>query len=152
MSDSGTVLSVRVYGDPVAQGRPRARAFQVAGKTRVSVYDPNTSRDWKRTVQSQVIAARIGPPSENPLRVHLRFFLRRPKSLAKRVRQHIKRPDCDNLAKAVKDAMKGITYLDDSQVVVLLVTKEYGPEPGVDIQVSVAAPWESSDARTPPSE
>ena len=36
-----------------------------------------------------------------------------------------KKPDCDNIAKIVLDALNGIAYYDDSQVVSLVVRKHY---------------------------
>jgi Holliday junction resolvase RusA-like endonuclease len=134
----GEVLNVRVYGLPVAQGRPRARMFQDrSGTTRVSVYDPHESRDWKRTVMSRVVDVKpAAPVAETALEMALVFHLPRPQSLPKRVVHHIRRPDVDNLAKAIKDALRGIVYRDDSQIVRLQVEKRYGDTPGVEIVVA----------------
>ena len=44
-----------------------------------------------------------------------------------------KRPDLDNLNKSVMDALNGIVYRDDCQVVTLNSTKVYAQTPGVDI-------------------
>ena len=124
-----------VYGSPVAQGRPR---FVRRGNF-VGTYDPANSRDWKRTVQSQLLTALDDKPEihEGALSLQLHFYLPRPKSLPKRAKDHIKKPDVDNLAKGVKDAMKGIVYRDDSQVVELLVRKEYNTTPRVVIGVEM---------------
>jgi len=128
-------FSCRVLGYPVAQGRPRA--FKTpAGFVRV--YDPENSRDWKRTVQSQVIAEwpRGTPPFDCAVTLELVFHLPRPKSLPKKVVHHTKRPDLDNLAKAVKDALRSIVYRDDSLVVELHVRKVFGERPGVEIRIA----------------
>src|SRR3972149_3053602 len=105
---------ITVYGSPVAQGRPR---FFRRGNF-VGTYDPGKSRDWKRTVAAQVLTALGGQSAihEGPLALELYFYLPRPKSLSKKVRHHVKKPDIDNLAKGAKDAMKGILYRDNSQV------------------------------------
>lgn len=134
----GQVLNVRVYGLPVAQGRPRARGFQDrSGTFRVSVYDPVASKDWKRTVAAQVIERKPPAPlADVPLQIELTFFLPRPASLPKRIVHHIRKPDADNLGKAVKDALRGIVYRDDSQLVDVLVHKRYGVSPGVEIRVA----------------
>lgn len=125
-------FSLRVYGLPVPQGRPRAF---VAPGGHASVYDPKKSKDWKNLVRAQVIAAeRPAEPWAGAVKLWLMFYLPRPLSLPKKVIHHIKRPDCDNLAKAVKDALRGLLYRDDSQVIALLVEKQYGPTPGVDIE------------------
>ena len=42
---------------------------------------------------------------------------------------HIRKPDADNVSKAVKDALRGIAFDDDSQVACLLVVKVYAATP-----------------------
>ena len=76
---------------------------------------------------------------DGPLALKLYFHLPRPKSLPKKVRHHIKKPDADNLCKAIKDACRGILYRDDSQIVTLVVTKEYGDPPRVTIGLEAVA-------------
>ena len=46
-----------------------------------------------------------------------------------------KKPDIDNIVKAVLDGMNGIVYLDDKQVVALHLTKVYSSKEGIDIMV-----------------
>jgi Holliday junction resolvase RusA-like endonuclease len=43
------------------------------------------------------------------------------------------KPDLLKLGRAVEDAMSGIVYLDDSQIVQETLEKRYGDKPGVDI-------------------
>lgn len=120
------MVKFRVYGYPRAQGRPR---FARVGKF-VKTYDPKESKDWKDSVRTQAILNKVAM-LQGPLRMALTFYLPRPKTLPKKVLHHSKRPDLDNCIKAVWDSLKGITYADDSQVVKLIATKEYHPEPGV---------------------
>ena len=131
---------ITVYGSPVAQSRAGRRHFILpGGRPCSSAYDPVKSKDWKRTVQSQVLDSLNGQAEihEGPLSLQLRFYLARPKSLPKRVMHHIKKPDADNLAKGVKDAMRGILYHDDSQIVELLIRKEYNAQPRVVIAMEI---------------
>ena len=118
------VFVFRVFGLPVAQARPRA--FVLHGHA--SVYDPKTSRSWKETVRAQAIDA-WRPCGESAwsgaIQLDLVFFLPRPKTLPKRVTYHTKRPDLDNLVKPIKDALRGLVYLDDSQVNLLKARKLY---------------------------
>ena len=44
-----------------------------------------------------------------------------------------KKPDCDNIAKIVLDALNGIAYYDDSQVVSLVVRKHYAETTRVNV-------------------
>ena len=125
------VLHVHVFGLPVAQGRPRA--FKMKGHIRM--YDPDTSKDWKRTVLAQALEHKPPAPVEGPLAMTLSFELLRPKSAPKRVQYPTHKPDLSNLLKAIEDALTGVVYRDDSQIVSLTVTKRFGLAPGVEVRV-----------------
>lgn len=118
------------------KGQPRPRAF-VRGK-RAAVYDPGTAENWKGDV-ARACSALEGARLHAPLSVTLTFFMPRPKShfgsrgtlkaSAPRF-MHDGRPDADNLAKAVLDALTGIgAWIDDEQVCELTVRK-YWEQPG----------------------
>lgn len=46
------------------------------------------------------------------------------------------KPDWDNVAKAISDALNGIVYRDDKQIVWALVTKQYAAAPRVEVMIS----------------
>jgi len=125
-------LIVTVYGVPVAQGRPK---FFRRGD-HVGAYDPKKSRNFKSGIRIQALeqlsqGGTVPPLNEGPLSMQVHAYLPRPKTLPKRIIHHIKRPDADNIAKGCKDALKGVVYKDDSQIVELLVRKSYGDPPRV---------------------
>lgn len=65
-------------------------------------------------------------------------FTKKQKELAeKEALRPTTKPDVDNLAKAVTDAMNGVVYEDDSQIVELVCGKYYGAEPRVMVTVDV---------------
>lgn len=64
-------------------------------------------------------------PLEGPLQVQLMFRLQKPKSKPKKACWPIGRPDVDNYAKLCLDALNGVLWRDDSQVVRLLTEKAY---------------------------
>jgi len=91
-----------------------------------------------------------GRSIESPLGVELIFYLPRPKvhQGARGLRHsapraHIKKPDVDNLAKAVLDALSekgGIgLWKDDSQVVDLIVRKRWADDRPPGAQVTISA-------------
>ena len=105
------------------------------------MYDPTKSREWKRQILFKVKDQADYPkePLATAIRMKLLFYMPRPKSLKKSIRHHTKKPDVDNLVKAVKDALSGYCYVDDSQVIDLRAEKIYNPDeeglPGVFIQI-----------------
>ena len=129
-----TPVSFFVPGQPVAQGRPRFTTWRVGEANRVKVYDPQKSVVWKdhvrRCAKEHACVLR-----EGPLAMTLRFIMHRPANIKRGQRWHLKRPDVENLAKAVMDALAELVYEDDKQVVKLVATKEYGARPGVRVRV-----------------
>lgn len=145
-------ISFFAAGDP--KGQPRPRAFSRGGHARV--FDPGTAEGWKSAV---ALAAKPHLPPEPiaaPVFVTMDFFFARPKShfrTGKRAGElrdgapdlYTSKPDVDNLAKAVLDAMTTIGFWrDDAQVWNLSVSKNYVGEsyvgygrPGVQVSVIV---------------
>lgn len=80
---------------------------------------------------------------EAPLRVGIVAIYAIPNSAGKKKRAEMltgkiyptKKPDADNIAKVVLDALNGIAYPDDKQIVCCSCTKIYGEEPGVKVVI-----------------
>jgi len=138
-------LYVVIPGEPVAQGRPRA--FRMGGAIRV--VDPSKSRSWKGVAQVHAIEAlshhepRTVPLFKDcALRMAVdAYFTRKhfPKRVGAERQPKPSRPDCDNVGKACADALNGVAYADDAQVVELVIRKWYAAEgegPRVEIVVS----------------
>ena len=91
---------------------------------------------WRTAINFVLQGKWEGPPLEGPVKVKLAFGLLRPPSVSKKRRPWpTVKPDIDKLVRAVLDAMTGICFRDDSQVVDLMATKEYDEESGVSIAV-----------------
>lgn len=131
------MLIIPVYLTPEPQKQTKFRNCN--GK--VFTYDP--SHAYIERLQWQI---KSHAPSElyvGPVEVDITFFLSIPKATSKIKRRlmnngtikHIIRPDLDNLAYAVTNAMKGIIYRDDSQIVGSRYRKFYGDEPRIVIKI-----------------
>ena len=78
-----------------------------------------------------------------PIRVTFRFIRLRPAghwtkngALSSSARMYpTTKPDVLKLARAVEDALTGIIWIDDAQIVTETLTKRYGPKPGVEILI-----------------
>lgn len=109
---------------------PKARARVLkSGRS----YTPRKTKLFERQVG--LFARRYAPitPLDVPLKLSLRFILVRPKS-SKRALPSVK-PDIDNYIKAVKDALNGIIWSDDSRICEVHAVKEYGASPRIDVEV-----------------
>lgn len=114
-----------IPGKPFAKQRPRATR---QGR----VYTPAETISFERQVAA--IAAKHFPaPIDGPVSVTIRATFEPPQSWSKRKtaehinRPHCQRPDLDNCAKAVLDALNRIAWADDGQVAEITVSKVWGP-------------------------
>ena len=127
-------LQFIVPGEPKGKGRPRFGN----GRT----YTPAATVEYERLIATRAAEAMPCPATELPVHVRVDAYKGIPKSWtrAKRIRamdgQEIPgKPDLDNVAKAVLDALNGVVYADDVQVVRLVVTKQYSLEPRLVVTV-----------------
>jgi len=129
-----------IYGEPVAKGRPR---FAKRGNY-VQAYTPVKTKTYEDEVRLLATKAKgSGSTLEGSVGVFIYITFSVPQSYSKRNREaclsgktkHIKKPDLDNVAKAVIDGMNGIIFKDDSQITSLHVTKVYGEVGKVEVLV-----------------
>ena len=134
------MLHFEVEITPVAKGRPR---YSKRGNF-VQTYTPKKTVDYEDVIRENAkIAMGTSEPLEAPLSVLLMFGMPIPASTPKKALEgylngsvkHTKKPDLDNLAKAVLDAMNGVVYLDDNQICRLTIEKKYSKLPFVSISV-----------------
>lgn len=126
-----------IYGIPTPQKQTR---FAFRGG-QPHAYDPS-SKD-KQHIQWQIKATAPKTPLLGPVELTIVFFLPIPKATSSKKRNAMLnrvllpnvKPDEDNLAYIVTNALKKIVYDDDKQVCVKHVYKLYGAEPRTVIRV-----------------
>ncbi len=135
-------IEVIAYTEPIPKGRPRFRIF----RGHVSTYTPTKTAIYEKliaeTYKDQAQCFQFS--REQALNVRLRFGLGIPKSTSKyKVKEmlaglskHIKKPDIDNLIKSVLDALNGIAWEDDAQIVRVTASKVYTNVPFVSITIN----------------
>lgn len=135
-----TSITITVPGEPVAKGRPRITTR--GGYARA--YTPKKTRDYEALVAAEarkVMGRR--KPLEGALAVVATAYMPVPASWSKTkklaaVVQTImptSRPDLTNIVKAAEDALNGVVWVDDSQIVSLFMSKEYAFFPRLMITV-----------------
>lgn len=114
-----STLSITVLGDPVPKGRPR---FSRTSTGHVRTYTPQKTTEYESRV---ALAAQGTPLLSSPLCISINFYIKRPKALkGDSPIPHTKRPDLDNLVKAVLDGLKAY-MTDDALVCSLSAAKFY---------------------------
>ncbi len=110
---------------PKAKERPRF----AKGHT----YTPRATKDYEQLIALYARQAGCTARSE-PCIIDITATFKRPKTM-KSFQYCTKRPDVDNIAKAVTDGLNGVAYKDDSQIVELKIAKNYGTHDRVEVEL-----------------
>lgn len=133
-------ISFTVTGKPHAKARPWATSVN----GRAHVYTPPGTRTYEAGVRAAAVAA-LGDHKafDGAVHVSITMRLQPPQSTSNSQKLRMltgaikptKRPDLDNVVKAIIDGCNGIVFRDDSDIVSIIATKIYAEAPGVDVRV-----------------
>ena len=124
--------AIDIPGEPKGKGRPRfsrASGHPYTPK-QTEIYENLVKLTFKQEYPDH-------RPVDTPLSVSITAVFQIPQSWSKRRRAEAirtpcrKKPDIDNILKAILDGLNGVAYLDDSQIVEVSVSKMYGERPHV---------------------
>jgi len=135
-----TDSSFTIIGEPVPKGRPK---FAVRGGYAI-VYTPKKTRNNEKDLRAQMLPYRPEKPLTSPVSLTFEFYFSPPKSLRKWEKELVKaeklpkvsRPDLDNLAKQLTDAMMGIFFADDNLIYKISASKWYSDRPRIQVSIS----------------
>lgn len=132
-----------IEGDPKGKERPRVTksGFAYTPKQTV-IYENLVKLEYKRQCGTTWF------PKETALDVRIAAYYPIPSSKPKKTKKlmeensirPIKKPDCDNVIKAILDSLNQIAYYDDTQVVDLQIRKFYSQKPRVVVTIKEATP------------
>ena len=134
------IVIFTAFGNPETKGSARAfvRGKTANGTPRAIVTNDNPRcKAWSAIVAARArLAIGLRPPIAGPVSVDVTFFLKCPKSIKGRKQKGYEGPllDLDKLLRAFLDALTGIVYIDDKQVVMVQARKEWGT-PGASVSI-----------------
>jgi Holliday junction resolvase RusA-like endonuclease len=129
-----------VPGDPVAKGR--AKFARQGGFVRA--YTPKETVRYENLVRLAAQEAMAGAALlDGPVSLVVAIYLPIPQSWSKKKQEKArtglvgatKKPDADNILKALKDGMNGVVYVDDARITDITLQKRYATAPRVDVIV-----------------
>jgi Holliday junction resolvase RusA-like endonuclease len=134
-------MNIEFYipGRAIPKARPRVTRGGYA-------YTPRTTQIFEQTVQTEY-RKQCGTESfadKVPLIINIEFRFEPAKSWPKKKRDAAIarriyptcRPDLDNLVKSITDALNGIAYKDDSQIVAIVSRKMYAPRANTIVRIT----------------
>ena len=132
------MINFTIPGEPKGKGRPK---FSRQGNF-VKTYTPDTTVNYENWVK--ICFQGAGQKMlDGQLKVVIKSYFPIPKSFSKKKRESAlkeelrptKKPDCDNIAKIILDALNGLAYKDDKDVVSCLIEKWYSENPRVEVYI-----------------
>lgn len=132
---------VTIECDAIGKGRPK---FSTVGGY-PKAYTPKKTKQQEELIKYEFIR-QAGPNYTNrecPVYVSIEVGYRIPKSTSKKKTAEmlenydivLKKPDLDNVVKLILDALNGIAYRDDSQIIALDATKAWMVVPQTTITI-----------------
>ena len=111
---------------PIPKGRPRFYGGHAVTPEKTRKYEKLIRDSWTH-----------GIVDAEYLTIDMVFKMPIPQSLSKKKQReldgqpHVKKPDLDNLVKAILDSIQGVAFDNDSKVWCINACKEYAEEPSV---------------------
>lgn len=146
------LVEISILGEPKGKQRPKARN---AGKF-IQIYTPKQTTSYESRVVYEYKMKYDGMAFDinSELKATVKAYFQIPKShyrfhkktntldldgsgtmMKQGLVRPKKAPDTDNIAKICLDALNGIAYPDDAQIVELNVQKWYSEEPRVEVMI-----------------
>lgn len=139
------LLQIVVPGEPCGKGRPRFCVTRGFGKRPIArAYTPKKTENAQATIKAIWAQAYPGfTPLARAVEMTIIAYMGIPaSSSAKRKAAMLsqnerptKKPDASNILKLAEDALNGLAYLDDKQVVDVRVRKFYSDRPRLQIDI-----------------
>lgn len=128
------------------RGKARPRFTRVGNYVRT--YNPKNTTEYENLIRDsfkkQCKNIRILLDSDVEISMKIVAYFKPPKSTSKKLTTqlienkvgYMHKPDCDNIAKIIADALNGIAYRDDAQITELEIKKVYGEEDKIEVEIN----------------
>ena len=145
------ILSFIVPGEVRGQGRPRTT---IRGGY-ASIYDSPEDKANKHNIQlyaseaMRAIGSNLIASPKKGISVEILCYLKVPETMSKKRKEMayrgeirpLRKPDLDNVMKAVLDACNGIVWVDDKEVTEAMICRYYSDRPKLVVMVR----WEEEE-------
>lgn len=133
------MISLIILGKPFGKQRPK---FARMGKF-TKAYTPKETVNYETLVKLRFMAGYPNQvPLTGPINLSITIYQQMPKK-SKKITAMMEsndirpttKPDIDNVIKIIGDALNGVAYVDDKQIVMVYAQKFYSTIPRVEIEI-----------------
>ena len=129
-------IKITIPGRPVGKQRPRVTKRGIT-------YTPKKTAEYEKLIQYTYMSRYGSKRLTGAIRAVITAYMYIPKSESKKRKGLMaankllpcKMPDWDNIGKIITDALNGLAYEDDKQIVDARVVKLYGEQPRVEVEL-----------------
>ncbi|HHV32216.1 MAG TPA: RusA family crossover junction endodeoxyribonuclease [Clostridiales bacterium] len=129
-------MKLVIPGKPMAKQRPRVLKNGIT-------YTPKQTVNYETLVKQLYIEKYFQKQLSGPIKATITAYMYIPKSTSKKKKALMmenkilptKKPDWDNIGKIITDALNGLAYGDDKQIVDATVRKFYSDKPRVEVEL-----------------
>lgn len=140
------VISFFVPGVPKPAGSKKTLPHRYTGEMVTMDMSGTAGKKWRKQVKNTAAVYWKNKLLECPVAMNLTFYFQRPKKHFRTgkfshllrndaPRHHTVTPDTTKVTRAVEDALTGVIWKDDSQVVDQHIKKRYAETPGVYVEI-----------------
>lgn len=141
------VVTFTVYAKPQPQGS--MKGFVIPGKggrkpRAILTSDNKNLKPYRQELTNTALEVLSTAGYERPfagkhvpVRMTMKFYLEKPASVGKKRNRLVVKPDLSKLIRSTEDALTGIMYADDAQIVEGFFCKDYGTPERVEIVVQI---------------
>lgn len=127
-----------VTGEPYGKGRPRFGKHHAYTPEKTADYEARLKAEWLRQTKGFQF------PQGTALALEVKAYQQPPKSASKKLQAAMsanrvrpkKKPDFDNIAKIIGDALNKTAYHDDAQIVFASIAKFWGVPARIEIIIT----------------
>lgn len=130
-------MTYRLYfeGRVIGKGRPRAAR---RGPAKIQLYTPARTAQEERRIKAGMARAYPGIAADGAayrLTVEVRTVWRARHKRLTMPEHPLRRPDLDNVVKLIADALTGVFWADDAQIVELTARRVWSSQEGVLLEI-----------------
>lgn len=132
------IYEFEVPGKITGKGRPRVNT-----QTAIA-YTPTKTREYEELVKQYfILKYRRINPLEGRIKIQIKAYMGIPKNTTKKQKEEMleniisptKKPDIDNIAKVILDALNKLAFKDDNQITKLEIEKLYAEEEKIYVKI-----------------
>ena len=132
----------RVEGKP--QGKARARTFYNKRIGKMQSITPEQTKSYEELIRWNYKISGGEYFEDKAVKVSIKAFYPIPQAFSRSKREQVlqgqlrpqTKPDCDNITKVVLDALNGVAYYDDKQVISISCEKWYADKGYLEVEIT----------------